>query len=315
LIFNDIRDTIFGMIEHVLPQNAPASSLPVEKTDRVKKIALEVLKTLGIVLLGATFGALTLASGGTIALGVGIALGAVTALVAYLGTIAFIHEKRRRAFPAFSHRKHPPLQPEKFTHEKYEKGLKIASNLNAFKTWKSAHPSFSDRKIKRFFWKKVQDHQEEGQAFALMNMARAQTGQKGGKLLKNISEKQVFFHQIVEALGKEQNEDLHIQPDSTLPFRPKKLYRRLQGHTGSGIIRLESKKKSALIFFEIQNNGGIFYDPSSRQAGMHEKFESKEEFLRTLDKHIRCALTGKRVFRKQYESAQVNLYNEIDEIE
>ncbi|MFV0339319.1 MAG: hypothetical protein ACK5MA_01630 [Parachlamydiaceae bacterium] len=304
------------MIDHIMRRHGHhAQAAPAEKNDKVKQIAIKVLKALGIILLGATFGALTLASAGTVALGIGIALGAVTALVTYLGTKAFIHEKRRQAFPAFSHRKHPPIEPEKFTHQKFEKGLKMASELPAFDEWKNVHPDFSERKIKHYFWKKVRDRQEEGQAYALQDAASLQPGQKGGKLLKNISEKQVFYHQILEEIGKELNQDLHVEPVTTLAFRPRKLYRRLQTYTGPGIIRLEGKKQDALIFFEVQPNGGIFYDPYSKEAGMHDKFAIKEEFLRTFDKHVQCALTGKRIFRKQYERAQVNTYSKINEIE
>lgn len=286
-------------IEPALPQN------PTERANKVKKIALEILKGLGIVILGAAFGALTLASGGTVWIIVGVSLGAGVALASYVGTKVFIKQKRNRGFPAFSHRTHTPLGADKFTYEKFEKALnKIKTEEDDYNELKNQHPDYSEKKLRRFLWQKVRHHYSEGVAMALMDSSAEKADRKGGKLLKNISFTNVFYHQIREVIGGEEL----IAPTKDFALERRSLYRNLRNDVGMGTIRLEGKKHNETIFFEIRENGGVFYDGTSREAGMHDKYESKEQFLRSLDKHIRVALSGNKIFRKQFKSAHVNLY-------
>lgn len=283
------------------PIPPPQIARPPEQTSRVKKIGIEVLKGLGIVLLGAALGALTLASGGTVWIIVGVSLGATAALVSFVGTKAFIHLKRKKGFPAFSHRTHEPLAADKFTYEKFEKALNKVKSEPAYDTLKGQHPNYSDRRLRRFLWQKVRHHYSEGVALALKDSSEEKSDRKGGKILKNISYTGVFYHQIHEVI------DGPKPAPRTFKLRNRTLDQRLQADLGNGVIRLEGKKRSASIFFEVRANGGVFYDGSSKQAGMHV-FTDKEEFLQKLDQHVRVALTGKKLFRKQYKSAQVNLY-------
>lgn len=291
-----------------IPGNRLEPALPPNQSDRaskVKKIALDVLKGLGVVILGAAFGALTLASGGTVWIIVGVSLGAGVALASYVGTKVFIQQKRARGFPAFSHRSHAPLAADKFTYEKFEKALnKIKLEKDDYDELKNQHPDFSEKKLRRFLWQKVRHHYSEGVALALMDSSQEKAGRKGGKLLKNISFTNVFYHQIREVIAGEDQ----IATTKDFPLERRSLYRNMRNDVGMGTIRLEGKKRNETIFFEIRENGGVFYDGTSREAGMHDKFESKEQFLRALDKHVRVALSGNKIFRKQFKSAHVNLY-------
>lgn len=297
------------------PLQSAAPATP-SKAAKIKKIALQILKALGIALLGAAFGGLILASGGTAwAIG-GIALGGAVALASFLGAKFFIKLKRKKAFPAFSHQTQPPVPATEFPHEKFKKALdKEISPLPAFQEWKSAHSTLSDKKIERYFWKRVQHNQSAGQAHALIETATAMPNKGGGKLLKNLSAKRVFFHQMIEIMSKDLGRDLEEELNGArnrvvdTGFKKGRLYRKLKDHVGMGTICLQGKKKNQTLFFEIKDTGGRFYDPTSRHAGFHDRFASKEEFLRLLDRHVSLALFGKKIFRAQFLSANVILYS------
>lgn len=148
------------------------ANIPDKKKDRIKKIAIEVLKVLGITLLGGLMGGLTLASSGTVWLIAGVALGVGTALGSYGGGKAFIQIQKKRVFPANPFRKAEPIDASKYFTEKKEKKFdkvmeKTIQPSPEYAEWKKQKGNISDRKAKRIFRKAIRGSCSLGQAHGL----------------------------------------------------------------------------------------------------------------------------------------------------
>lgn len=146
------------------------------KNDRIRNIALDVLKVLGITLAGAVMGGLTLATAGTVWIVVGAALGAGTAIASYGLGRGFVHLQKNRAFPAHRFRKEKPIDPNSYFTQKKDKKLdgvieKNIQPLPEYAEWKKLRGNKNDRQAKRIFRKVLRSHNSLGQAHGLATTA------------------------------------------------------------------------------------------------------------------------------------------------
>lgn len=306
-----------------------AANFNDKKNDRVKKIALEVLKVLGATLLGAVAGGLTLASSGTIWIVVGATLGAGTALGSYGMGKTFVHLQKKRAFPAHSFQKKAPIDPGGyFTRKKeliFAKTLEeVIKPLPEYAEWKQLKGNKTDRQAKRIFRKEIRQQCSQGQSYAMMTAAAAKKpttdkhpfGRLEAAVLMKTQMMEIMANELGEK-GKNLKEKMLAIPlaerDKSLLFEKKTFPSRaafIQDLKKPllGTATFLKGDKPHTIFFEVTEKGGRFYDGGHKLAGFHNGFASQEQFLTHLYRHIRLGILGHNILRTQYKAVEIELF-------
>lgn len=195
------------------------------KNKIVRKVALEILLALGVVIVGGVLGALAAFSGSWIWLGVGILGGALAAGLTYLAvrsTLLIIQQIRN---PANWHRKAPPMENEGRLNDKHYKEFKEivaeASEQNWFKEWaqmKELQVSAQDlndpesvRKSQKQTRKNCQKHLYHqlrkgmcrGEVEALLRLMPKHHQKSCSELTQGMQVKDVLYYQVLETISRD----------------------------------------------------------------------------------------------------------------
>lgn len=305
------------------------SNIANKNNGRIKKIAIEVLKVLGLTLLGGLMGGLTLASSGTVWIVVGAALGVGTALGSYGVGKGIVHLQKKHVFPAHAFKKSAPVDPSKYFNNEKEKDFdraldRIIKPLPEYAAWKKLRGNKSDRQARRIFRKAIRSQCSLGQSYALAESAGKKQPIDPKAPFDKAPADILFSKQILQVMAKdlgEKGKDLHakIHHMPTAP-REKSLHFNKEAFPSKEALLQEIKKpligtatmirgkQRYTLFFEVTEKGGRFYDGSHRLAGFHDGFGSQEEFLNLFYKHLRTGMLGKKILRKQYDSMEMELF-------
>jgi hypothetical protein len=293
--------------------------------DKVKKIAIEILKALAVVLVGAALGALTLASSGMIWLIVGVAAGGLVGGVAYGALRTYLHKVKKNGYPALNFRTEAPKPLAYWSKKKQDKKLsnyfdKDLAKEPLFQEWKNLKNIKSNNSAKRHLRKRMRQNGVcAGEAIALATeRALSSVDQK-----MKAKARDVFRIQIAECMradfegkGKSANADKAFEERQQglnnaqlAEVDLQNLNQQIPQGEAYGIIRLEAAKKAHFLYFECIGTSGRFYDPASRHAGWHENFANRDELIESLQNHLKAGMQGKKIYRSQYTRGLLYAYN------
>lgn len=173
-----------------------------ESWKRVTTISFEVLKGLGMVIAGASFGAMIgISFEGMLPVLICTGVGAATAGAAYLVAKVAVELIKKFGYPASKFLEEKPLAREERFSDKnrdyFDKILKSFEKETWFKNWQKLHGS---KKPERILWRGLQKGSCFGECSAILQEAQKKPTMRSSKLLRKVKEKQVFQKQILEII-------------------------------------------------------------------------------------------------------------------
>lgn len=190
---------------------APLSALKKKLSDpKVKKIALEVLKTLGIALLAAGFCALSFASMGLAWLIGGTVAGALTGGIAYAAIRGVYLTVRKEGFPSYRFKTATPIDRETWLGDEQKKEFtellqQEFKGKEWFETWKGLHAFRSGEATERYLWHQLQKSVQQGEAMAMLIAAKEHGKFKKGRFLQKVAAEEVFKYQLLSLIKNDFN--------------------------------------------------------------------------------------------------------------
>ncbi len=292
--------------------------------DKIKKVAIEVLKGLAVVLAGAALGALTLATAGTIWLIVGVAVGAAAGGIAYGSMKGFMHKVKQKGYPELSHRTKAPKPLEYWSKKKQDQALSTyfeqeLINDPLYQKWKTLKKIKSDSSAKRHLRRRMrQKGLCAGESIAL---AKERFGSSKDERIK-VKAVEVFKIQIAECMradfeGNNQTSDADeafnmrqrgLQNAQPQVLDLQNISQQIPAGEAYGFIRLESAKKAHFVYFECIGPSGRFYDSANQHTGWHENYNTRDELIASLQNHLQAGLHGKKIYRSQFNRGLLYAY-------
>jgi hypothetical protein len=174
---------------------------------KVKKIALEVLKTLGIALLAAGLCAVSFASFGLAWLIGGTIAGGLLGGIAYIAIRSVYLTVRKEGFPSYRYKTAAPIDQETWLGDDQKKDFRrlLGEEFGPkewFKEWKRLHAFRSDKELERYLWLKIQKNARTGEAVAMLQAGKEHGKLKGERFLKKIEAEEVYRFQILTIIEK-----------------------------------------------------------------------------------------------------------------
>lgn len=300
-----------------LIENTAEPNLSFFEDPKVQKVAFEVFKFIGCVGFGAVLGAITVSPLGAGALIIGVCAGGAFGAFCFLAITGVVEVVKKYGFPSNKYCIALPPDEEKWFSDKnrlkFQESFNEIKELEIYPTWKTANNFSSDIKAEKYLWKNCQKGLCQGQSQCLISLLQDHKIQ-GDALLKNLDVKTVFFRELLELIRADLPDDEEaIKLAFTIPnaealsnpfsFSKKQLKKEplllcktlgdLECEEAASAIaftiRLQSKTVPChMIFVQIGPDKECrFYDSSNSQySGLHEGFNSKEQFLKRLQKHI-----------------------------
>jgi hypothetical protein len=338
--------SFFERVYNKFEERVPKKLKPL--VEKIKPFAKDILTCLGIVLLGAMVGALVGVPGGALWIIVSASAGAAAGGLAFLAVKGILEFIKRFGFPAYSHRTCDPFSLEKALEvEKYPTFKKVILNKLKHKEgdqWKD-HPWYAEWKTKlgfnndasaeTYLWNRMKKGFSHGESTAMVLAQQGQTPPKnGGEFLEQLNLEEIFYYQILAFIGEAGLKSSLSPPPSPLSsIRSRKtepLIQDLKNETGfkthlQSILNQNPKPSCAIlqldknqtdknqthhsIFIQFKKSEWCFYDPSSpRFTGFHEKFQSEDEFLTVLYRHLQGYYSFARPCAPRFTKATIQWF-------
>lgn len=307
---------LFNKIENRFPKIKKLTGNP-----KVKKVAFEILKALGLSLLAAGFGALVSTPFGVPMIIAGAVCGGLTGGIAYFAVSSLIHAIKVKGFPAHPFCKSPPIHLEEWLSDENQKEFHqvIEKNLKQeswFQKWEELSHYRSKEKMQHALWCKIQKGVAKGEVRGLISAAHKHPTLSGVELLKKISAEELFYGQLLEIVAEDlakweawkehaailtasaeilplqKKGDLilgthEIQDEAKFITQFKSFIHPVQDEPSFCSLRLQGKGKSHAIFLQFKPTFRFYDSYSPKFGGMHEGFKTEEEGAKNLYAHLR----------------------------
>lgn len=168
----------------------------------VVNVSVEVLKGLGIVFAGASFGALAGVSfEGWIPVVICAGVGAFAAGTAYAVAKVAMLLIQKFGYPASRFIEDKPLSHDDWfsdeNREHFDKYLKTLKNETWYKNWQKLH---KNKGTDRFLWRQLQKGTCYGEASAILQAVQKNPAMRTSKILRKVKVKTIFQKQILEII-------------------------------------------------------------------------------------------------------------------
>ena len=309
----------------------------IRENPKVIAVAKQVFKALACIAVGAGLGLLACTPLG-ISVGMGMGVGAAVGAIVFVA-VAGVHAAiQALGFPINSHLVASPVSKDKWfsdeSHKKFIKVLKKVAENPFFKDWLRKR-NMTPAEGANYLWKEFQGGLCQGQSQSLITLMKKRHELKGEDLLGKLKEKEVFERQILEIIRADLPDNKEVMdlakniPNTERLFRKSfsksalendssLLFNQLKDEKNklkdsfqclNATIRLQNKKDpSHTIFVELHPTYRIYDASNHIYTGLYEGFESEEQFLNSLQKHIESYHSTIRMAALKYDEIIIRGY-------
>lgn len=316
---------------HTLPNNR--NNVKADINDRTKKIALDVLKGVGAVILGALFTAMAVSGFGATIIIISTLTGAVAAGIIYTTAYFVMRAAQKHGYPLFPHRRREPIELENWLNAQNE--AKIPQIIEKwdkedwFQTW-LVTTNQTKESAPKFLWKKLQKGVCHGEAVALAETSINKPGTSVDKIFNGLKAKKVVRHQILElirtdltlfkrSVGALDNQLPKVDEQIILHLNDLETFNKFKGSFSKdlssqkdkryvGVIQLQSTTKSHSFFVQFTPEFVVYDGLGKKFNGYHDQFANYKEGLQALYAHLSGYHSKWRPFGLKFTQATLKLY-------
>lgn len=301
---------------------------------KIKTIAIETLKCLGLILAGLALGALIFAPGTNIIFIAGCVGGALAGGLAYFAAKCVIFAIKKFCYPAYRFRTAPAIPHERWQSEQNEEyfGPVLRDSIMTepwYAPWKALHKFSSDKKAHRYLWRCIHRRGTSfAESYALVETLPKKVTATSDELLMGLKAELVYKHQIYaiirSELAKSKNplavniketadKSLKVEKIDTLDLNDLKtesainqpLKAKIQALKAAhpdkpvtAVVKFNDPRRQRTLFIQCTGKQR-FYDFRNAYTGFHEGFSDEETFMAYLSKHIKA---------RKFSSAAVDFF-------